>query len=69
MTDMLHMIVQDGRQGTFMREEDKIKSALLRTLCALLVCMTLIIMKFVLKDEKIVEELYNYLATDIVFLG
>ena len=51
-----------------MREEDKIKSALLRTLCALLVCMTLIIMKFVLKDEKIVEELYNYLATDIVFL-
>ena len=52
-----------------MREEEKIKSALVRTLCALIVCMVLIIMKFVLKDEKIVEDLYNYLVTDIVFLG
>ena len=51
-----------------MREEEKIKFALLRTLCALILCMAFIIMKFVLKNEKIVEDLYNYLATDIVFL-
>ena len=51
-----------------MEEEYKIKSALLRTLCALIICMSIIIVKFVLKDEKIVEEVYNYLASDIVFL-
>jgi len=51
-----------------MSEEYKIKSALIRTFCALAVCMLLIISKFVLKNEKIVEEVYNYLATDIVFL-
>lgn len=51
-----------------MKEEYKIKSALARTLCALIVCMTMIIVKFVLKDEKILEEVYNYLASDIVFL-
>ena len=51
-----------------MNEEYKIKSALCRTFCALVIFMLLIIMKFVLKDEKIVAEIYNYLATDIVFL-
>lgn len=50
-----------------MNEEYKIKSALLRAFCALVILMVLIILKFVLKDEKIVEEVYNYLATDIVF--
>ena len=51
-----------------MNEEYKIKSALLRTFCALAIVMLLIFMKFVLKNEKIVEEVYNYLTTDIVFL-
>jgi len=52
-----------------MREEEKMKSALLRTLCALILCLTVILLKFVFKEEKIVEELYNYLSTDIVFLS
>lgn len=51
-----------------MSEEYKIKSMLFRTLCSLIFCMILIILKFVLKEEQIVEEVYNYLATDIVFL-
>ena len=51
-----------------MSEEAKIKSTLLRTFIALVLCVGLIIVKFVLKDEKIIEDLYNYLATDIVFL-
>lgn len=50
-------------------EESKIKSALLRTFISLVLCLGLIIIKFVLKDEKIVEDLYNYLTTDIVFLA
>ena len=51
-----------------MQEEYKIKSALLRTLLALMICFIMIIVKFVLKEEKILEEVYNYLASDIVFL-
>ncbi len=57
---------QKGEQK--MTEETKIKSVLLRTFIALVLCLGLIILKFVLKDEKIVEDLYNYLTTDIVFL-
>ncbi len=52
-----------------MSEEYKIKSALFRTLCALVLCLSMIIVKFVLKNEKILMEVYNYLASDIVFLG
>ena len=52
-----------------MKEEEKIKSSLLRTFCALSLCLLLIFMKFVVKDENFVEELYKYLATDIVFPG
>ena len=52
-----------------MSEEYKIKSSLIRTLCALILCLLMIIMKFILKNEKIVEEVYNYLTTDIVFLS
>lgn len=62
------MIVKKQEEEEFMKEEYKMKSALVRTLCALVLCMTMIIVKFVLKDEKIVEEVYNYLASDIVFL-
>lgn len=51
-----------------MKEEYMIKSALIRTFCALILCLLLILFKFVLKEEKIVEQVYNYLASDIVFL-
>lgn len=51
-----------------MREDDKIKSALVRTLCAMLLCIGFVILKFVLKEEKIVQDVCNYLASDIVFL-
>ena len=51
-----------------MSEEYKIKSALIRTFCALVLCMLMILLKFVLQEEKFVEEVYNYLASDIVFL-
>ena len=51
-----------------MEEEYKIKSSLIRTFLALVLCFVLIIIKFVFKEEKIVEEVYNYLASDIVFL-
>lgn len=51
-----------------MSEEYKIKSALFRTLCALVLCLAAIIVKFVLKNEKILTEAYNYLTSDIVFL-
>ena len=49
-------------------EEYKIKSALIRTSCAVIVCLFFIVLKFVLKEEKIVSEVYNYLVSDIVFL-
>lgn len=51
-----------------MSEESKIKSSLLRTLCALILCMILFLLKFILKEEEIVAIVYNYLSTDIVFL-
>lgn len=51
-----------------MRENDKIKSTLLRTLCAMLLCIGLVVLKFVLKEEKLVQDVCNYLASDIVFL-
>lgn len=50
-----------------MSEEYKIKSVLLRTFLALFLCMGLIVVKFVLKEEIFLEEVYNYLASDIVF--
>ena len=52
-----------------MNEEEKIKSALLRTLIALVLCAGCILAKFVFRDENFVKEVYNYLATDIVFFG
>ena len=51
-----------------MEEDYKIKSMLLRTFCAIVLCLVTVVMKFVLKEENFVEEVYNYLATDIVFL-
>ena len=51
-----------------MEEEYKIKSVLFRTFCAILLGLVLFVMKFILKEESFVEEVYNYIATDIVFL-
>lgn len=51
-----------------MQEEVKMKSVLIRTFCAIFIGLVLFIMKFVLKEEKFVEEVYNYIASDIVFL-
>ena len=51
-----------------MEEEFKMKSILFRTLCAILIGLVMFVLKFVLKEEKIVEEVYNYLASDVVFL-
>ncbi len=52
-----------------MTEENKIKSSLFRTLISLLLCLFAIILKFILKEEIFLEEVYNYLASDIVFLS
>ncbi len=59
--------IADGSEH-IMKEEYKIKSALFRTLCALIICLVFVFIKFVLKNEIILEEVYNYLTTDIVFL-
>ena len=57
-----------GNAGGNMQEEYQIKSSLIRTFIALLLCFILVILKFIFKEDKIVEEVYNYLASDIVFL-
>ena len=51
-----------------MEDEYKIKSMLLRTFCAIVLCLVTLVMKFVLQENNFVEDVYNYLATDIVFL-
>ena len=51
-----------------MSEETKIKSALVGTFCALVLCLMLVILKFIIQDENFVEQVYKYLASDIVFL-
>jgi len=51
-----------------MEEEYQIKSMLLRTFLAIVICLAIFVLKFILKEENFVEEVYNYLASDIVFL-
>lgn len=51
-----------------MEEEYQIKSMLLRTFFAIVFCLVIFVFKFILKEEYFVEEVYNYLASDIVFL-
>lgn len=51
-----------------MEEEYRIKSALIRTLITLVLCASMIFVKFIIKNERIIEDVYNYLASDIVFL-
>jgi len=60
---------KDKLQEYAMAEEYKIKSALFRSFCALSICLILIIFKFILKETIFLEEVYNYLASDIVFPG
>ncbi len=52
-----------------MDRETKMKLAVIEVLIAVILCMLLVILKFVLKEEKIIEDIYNYLVTDIVFLN
>jgi len=51
-----------------MEEEYKIKSMLFRAFFAIVFCLVMFVLKFILKEEIFVEEVYNYLASDIVFL-
>jgi len=51
-----------------MTEEYNIKSVLIRTFCTLMLCLILIVIKFIIKEEVWIEQVYNYLASDIVFL-
>ena len=51
-----------------MEEEYQIKSILIRTFFSIVFCLVIFVMKFVLKEKNFVEEVYNYLASDIVFL-
>jgi len=51
-----------------MEQERKLKIVLSEVLVSLILCMFLIVVKFVWKDEGIIEEIYNYLITDVVFL-
>ena len=60
--------IKEKKKEKMMQEEFKMKSLLFRTFCAILVGLMLFVMKFILKEEKFVEEVYNYLASDIVFL-
>ena len=51
-----------------MNMERKIKSSLFRIFCSVLICLGYIVLKFLLNNETLVEEVHNYLVTDIVFL-
>ena len=52
-----------------MEKDRKIKIVIIKVLISVLLCMVLVILKFVVKEENMIEEIYNYLITDIVFLG
>lgn len=52
-----------------MEKDIKLKIAIIKTLFSMLLCVLLLIIKFVFKEEHVIEEIYNYLITDIVFLG
>lgn len=43
------------------------KIALFQVLCSVLLCIVLIVIKLVFKEEELLEALYNYLVSDIVF--
>lgn len=51
-----------------MEEEYKMKSILFRTFCAIVIGLIVFVLKFILKENSFIEEVYNYLTTDIVFL-
>lgn len=51
-----------------MKEEYQIKSTLLRTFFALVLCLTMLALKYMFKEEKMVEDICNYLLSDVVFL-
>lgn len=50
-----------------MEVERKLKIVVFEVLLSVILCILMIGIKFVLKEEKVIEEIYNYLITDIVF--
>jgi hypothetical protein len=59
---------KEQRKEKKMEEEYKMKSILFRTFCAMVIGLIVFVLKFILKENSFVEEVYNYLTTDIVFL-
>lgn len=51
-----------------MLQERKLKKMIFQVLISVVLCLTMIAVKFVWKEDGIIEEIYNYLITDIVFL-
>ena len=64
-----HKICKNNKKWEIVMEEEfKIKSMLVRTFLAIVICLAMFFFKFILKEENFVEEVYKYLASDIVFL-
>lgn len=50
-----------------MDKNTKLKILLLETLISVILCLGCVIAKIVFKQDAMIEALYNYLITDIVF--
>lgn len=50
-----------------MDNEFRLKQGLIQVLVSILLCIIMILMKFVFHEEDIIASIYNYLITDIVF--
>ena len=50
-----------------MGKEERINGLLFKSLISMLLCVALILLKCFGKDNGILEEIYYYLITDIVF--
>lgn len=51
-----------------MKEEAKIRGALFRTFLSLMLCLSLIALKYIFREEELVADICNYLLSDIVFM-
>lgn len=51
-----------------MEQEKRLKKMIFQVLISVVLCLTMIAVKFVLKEDGIIEKIYNYLITDVVFL-
>ena len=52
-----------------MDREFRLKQGLLQVLISILLCIGMILIKFVFHQEELITSIYNYLITDIVFHG